>query len=112
MNHLLQYAENSGGRLVTIAQFGKYYLAARRARFCATSQPKDGCLVVEDDIEEGTVHVQPVVLVNKANLAEPIHENTAMRAIVNRYRPIFSPYNSGVERWGMPLTQAGGLITI
>ncbi len=33
-------------------------------------------LVVEDDIEEGTMHVQPVVVVNEAHLAEPIHEET------------------------------------
>ena len=29
---------------------------------------------MEDDIEEGTVHVQPVVVMNEAQLAEPIHE--------------------------------------
>lgn len=33
-------------------------------------------LIVEDDIEEGTVHVQPAIIVNKAELAEPIHEET------------------------------------
>jgi hypothetical protein len=32
--------------------------------------------VVEDDIEEGTVYVQPVVVVNEVQLAEPIHEET------------------------------------
>jgi hypothetical protein len=33
-------------------------------------------LVVEDDIAEGTMHVQSVVVVNEAHLAEPIHEET------------------------------------
>ena len=33
-------------------------------------------LIVEDNIEEGTVHVQPAIIVNKAELAEPIHEET------------------------------------
>ena len=45
---------------------------------CAKRQLEEGSLVVEDVIEEGTVHVQPVVLVNNAYLAEPIHEDTAM----------------------------------
>ena len=33
-------------------------------------------LIVKDNIEEGTVHVQPAIIVNKAELAEPIHEET------------------------------------
>ena len=33
-------------------------------------------LVVQDDSEEGTVLVQPVVVVNEAQFAEPIHEET------------------------------------
>jgi hypothetical protein len=33
-------------------------------------------LIVEDNIEEGTVHVQPAIIVNKAEFAEPIHEET------------------------------------
>jgi hypothetical protein len=32
--------------------------------------------VVEGDIEEGTVHVQPAGVVNEAHLAEPTHEET------------------------------------
>ena len=32
--------------------------------------------VVEDDIEEGTVHVQPAVVVNETQFAELIHEET------------------------------------
>ena len=36
----------------------------------------DGIVPVEDDIEEGTVHVQPAIIVNKAEFAEPIHEET------------------------------------
>ena len=32
--------------------------------------------VVEDDIEEGTVHVQPAVVVYEAQFAELIHEET------------------------------------
>ena len=31
---------------------------------------------MEDDIEEGTVHVQPAVIVKEAQLPEPIHEET------------------------------------
>jgi hypothetical protein len=31
-------------------------------------------LIVEDDIEEGTMHVQPAVIVNKAQFPEFIHE--------------------------------------
>lgn len=33
-----------------------------------------GNLVVEDDIEEGAVHVQPVVVLNEAQFPEFIHE--------------------------------------
>jgi len=36
--------------------------------------------VVEDDIEEGTVHVQPAVVVYEAQFAELIHEETDARA--------------------------------
>jgi len=43
---------------------------------CAKVQSEDGRLVVEDDIEEGTVHVQPAVIVKEARLPEPIHEET------------------------------------
>lgn len=32
--------------------------------------------VVENDTEEGTVHVQPAVVVNEAQLAEPIQKET------------------------------------
>ena len=35
-----------------------------------------GNLVVEDDIEKGAVYVQPAVVLNKAQLAELIHEET------------------------------------
>jgi len=40
-------------------------------------------LIVEDDIEEGTVHVHPAVVVNEAQFAELIHEVTdaGVRAI-------------------------------
>ena len=31
---------------------------------------------MEDDIEEGTVHVQPAVVANEAHFAELIHEET------------------------------------
>jgi len=31
---------------------------------------------MEDDIEEGTVHVHPAVVVNEAQVAELIHEET------------------------------------
>jgi hypothetical protein len=76
MNRSLQYAEKAEARLVTIAQFGNIIWQTARRCPCAKIQPEDGCLVVEDDIEEGTVHVQPVVVVNEAHLAEPIHEET------------------------------------
>ena len=33
-------------------------------------------LVVEDDIEEGTVHVQPTVVIDEAQFMELIHEET------------------------------------
>ncbi len=43
-----------------------------------------GNLVVEDDVEEGTVHVQPFVRItivfNKSQFAELIHEKTDARA--------------------------------
>ena len=39
-----------------------------------------GPLVVEDDIEEGTVHVQPTVVVHEAQFAELVHEETDARA--------------------------------
>ena len=40
---------------------------------------------MEDDIEEGTVHVQPVVSVNEAQLPEPIHEETDAVPLVSPY---------------------------
>jgi len=43
---------------------------------CAKSQPEDGALVVEDDIEEGTVHVDTTVVIQQAQLPELIHEET------------------------------------
>lgn len=43
-------------------------------------------LVVQDDSEEGTVHVQPAVVVNEARLAEPIHEETDAGPRGARYR--------------------------
>ena len=43
---------------------------------CAKSQPDDGNLVVEDDIEEGTVHMDATVVVQEAELPELIHEET------------------------------------
>ena len=41
---------------------------------------EEGNLVVEDDIEEGAVDVEPAVVVNQAHLFEPIHEETDARA--------------------------------
>lgn len=43
---------------------------------CTKSQLEDGSLVVEDDVEEGTVHVHPAVVFNEAQFEELIHEET------------------------------------
>jgi hypothetical protein len=45
-------------------------------RFPKQDQQRYETLIVEDDIEEGAVHVQPAVVVNKAQSAELIHEET------------------------------------
>ena len=38
--------------------------------------------MVQDDIEEGVVHAQGAVVVNKAQLAEPIHKETDAGRVV------------------------------
>jgi len=43
---------------------------------CAKIQPEDGNLVVQDDIEEGTVHMDTTIVVQEAQLPELIHEET------------------------------------
>ena len=43
---------------------------------CAKSQPADGRLVVQDDIEERAVHVEATVVFQEAQLPELIHEET------------------------------------
>jgi hypothetical protein len=43
---------------------------------CAKIQPGDGNLVVEDDIEEGTVHMDTTIVVQEAQLPKLIHEET------------------------------------
>ena len=53
-----QHAEKTAWGLVTIAHVGKEYVADHRALFLARRfSGKMGLLVVEDDIEEGTVDV-------------------------------------------------------
>ena len=47
---------------------------------CAKIQPEEGKLVVEDDIEEGAVDVEPAIVVNQSHLFEPVHEETDARA--------------------------------
>jgi hypothetical protein len=42
----------------------------------AKIQSEDGNLVVEDDIEEGAVHVDAPVVLHEAELPELIHEET------------------------------------
>ena len=42
----------------------------------AKIQSEDGNLVVENDIKEGAVHVQPAVVGNEAQFAKLIHEET------------------------------------
>jgi hypothetical protein len=41
-----------------------------------STKPHEGGLVVEDDIEEGTVHVDATIIVQEAQLSELIHEET------------------------------------
>jgi len=43
---------------------------------CAKIQAEDGNLVVQDDIEEGTVHMDTTIVVQEAQLPELIHEET------------------------------------
>ena len=42
---------------------------------CARIQPEDGNLIVQDDIEEGTVHTDTTIVVQEAQLSELIHED-------------------------------------
>src|SRR5437867_9409892 len=65
------------GNLVKIAQYEG--CGARPLHACPARNRrsfKKGNLVVEDDIEEGTVHVQPAVVVDESQFAELIHEET------------------------------------
>ena len=62
----MQYAEKTEGSLVTIAQVGNIIWQTRERCPCAKIQPEDGRLVVEDDIEEGAVHVDATVVLQEA----------------------------------------------
>ena len=62
--------------LLTIAQCGTLIWQTAGRCSCAKIQPEDGNLVVEDDIEEGAVHMDTTIVVQEAQLPELIHEET------------------------------------
>ncbi len=64
------------GWLVTIAQMAGIDEAEDCLRSTQQAQPQYETLIVEDDIEEGAVHVHATVVFQEAELPELIHEET------------------------------------
>ena len=69
------YGEKTGNGLVKLAQMAGIADAEDGLRSTQDQQRDEG-LIVEDDIEEGTVHVHPAVVLNEAQFAELIHKET------------------------------------
>jgi hypothetical protein len=69
-----QYSVKTGRGLVTIAQVAGIDDAEDCLRSTQQDQPQYETLIVEDDIEKGTVRVQPAIVVYEAQFAELIQE--------------------------------------
>jgi hypothetical protein len=70
------YSQKTGRGLVTIAQIAVIDDAEDCLRSPEQDQQQYEMLIVEDDIEEGTVHVHPAVVLKEAQFAELIHKET------------------------------------
>ena len=70
------YSQKTGRGLVTIAQVAGIDDAEDGLRSTKQDQQQYETLVVEDDIEEGTVDVDATIVLQEAQLPELIHEVT------------------------------------
>jgi len=67
------YGQKTGRSLVKLAQMA----GMDKAEYGPCSTPEQlryEALIVKDDIQKGTVHVDATIVVQKAQLPEPIHE--------------------------------------
>ena len=69
------YAEKTACGVVRIAHFGTDFLEIAGRCSGAKIQPDDGCLVVEDDSEKGTMNSQSIVVVKEVQLLELVQKD-------------------------------------
>jgi hypothetical protein len=70
------YGKKTGRGLIKIAQMAGIDDAEDCLRSTKQDQQQYETLIVEDDIEEGAVHVHATVVFQEAQLSELIHEET------------------------------------